>query len=73
MKWTKASLLKKYSDWSILSGTSEDIVRGGGNGDTRTSFHEYLDMMHERKHNEEPMYVLYNLKFELLWCKGLGG
>ncbi|KAJ7331213.1 hypothetical protein OS493_019995 [Desmophyllum pertusum] len=57
MKWTKASLLKLYSRWSILSGTSEDIVRRGGNGDTQTSFNEYLDMMHEKKHNDEPMYV----------------
>ena len=55
MKWTKASLLKMYSDWSVLSGTSEDIVRSGGNGDTETSFDEYLDMMHEKEHNEEPM------------------
>ena len=55
MKWTRASLLKMYSDWSILSGTSEDIVRGGGNGDTQTSFNEYLEMMHEKKHSEEPM------------------
>ena len=55
MKWTKASLLKMYSDWSVLSGTSEDIVRKGGNGDTETSFYEYLDMMHEKEHNEEPM------------------
>lgn len=54
-KWTKPSLLKMYRDWSILSGTSEDIVRSGGNGDTRTSFKEYLEIMHEKKHNEEPM------------------
>lgn len=55
MKWTKASLLKLYSQWSILSGTSEDIVRRGGNGDTQTSFNEYLEMMHKKKHNDEPM------------------
>lgn len=54
-KWTKSSLLKMYRDWSILSGTSEDIVRSGGNGDTRTSFKEYLEIMHEKKHKEEPM------------------
>lgn len=55
MKWTKSSLLRLYSQWSILSGTSEDIVRRGGNGDTQTSFKEYLDIMHEKKHDEEPM------------------
>lgn len=55
MKWTKPSLLELYSQWSILSGTSEDIVRRGGNGDTETSFNEYLHMMHERKYNDEPM------------------
>ena len=55
MKWTKSSLLRLYSQWSILSGTSEDIVRRGGNGDTQTSFKEYLDMMHKKKHNDEPM------------------
>lgn len=55
MKWTKSSLLSLYSQWSILSGTSEDIVRRGGNGDTQTSFQDYLDMMHEKKHNDEPM------------------
>ena len=48
-------LLKMYRDWSILSGTSEDIVRSGGNGDTQTSFKKYLEIMHEKKHNEEPM------------------
>ena len=62
MKWTKASLLKMYSDWSVLSGTSEDIVRRGGNGDTETSFYEYLDMMHEKEHNEEPMWVWLKIK-----------
>ena len=55
MKWTKSSLLQLYSQWSILSGTSEDIVRRGGNGDTQSSFKEYLDMMHKTKHNDEPM------------------
>ena len=55
MKWTKASLRKLYSQWSILSGTSEDIVRRGGNGDTETSFDEYLEIMHRKKHNDEPM------------------
>ena len=55
MKWTRASLLELYSQWSILSGTSEEIVRRGGNGDTQTSFNEYLDMMHDKKYNEEPM------------------
>lgn len=55
MKWTKGSLLELYSQWSILSGTSEEIVRRGGNGDTQTSFNEYLDMMHDKKYNEEPM------------------
>ena len=55
MKWTKSGLLKMYSQWSILSGTSEDIVRRGGNGDTQTSFKEYLDLMHKKKYNDEPM------------------
>ena len=32
VKWTKASLRKSYSQWSILSGTSEDIARRGKNG-----------------------------------------
>ncbi|CAH3170165.1 unnamed protein product, partial [Porites lobata] len=27
------------------------------NGDTQTSFKKYLEIMHEKKHNEEPMYV----------------
>ncbi|XP_078342854.1 bifunctional arginine demethylase and lysyl-hydroxylase PSR-like [Oculina patagonica] len=57
MKWTKSSLLELYSQWSILSGTSEDIVRRGGNGDKQTSFNEYLDMMHHKKYNDEPMYI----------------
>ena len=55
MKWTKPSRLKMYCDWSILSGTSEDFVRSGGNGDTQTSFKKYFEIMHEKKHNEEPM------------------
>lgn len=54
-KWTKSSLLRLYSQWSILSGTSEDIVRRERNEDTQTSFKKYLDMMHKKKHNDEPM------------------
>lgn len=42
-KWTVSSLKKEYGDWSVLSGNSRDIVRGGGSGDKESSFTEFVD------------------------------
>jgi hypothetical protein len=56
-RWTKENLVKEYGRWTVLSGTSENIVRSGGNGDQKSSFTEYLNdiMPNNEGLKKEPM------------------
>ncbi|XP_031570533.1 2-oxoglutarate and iron-dependent oxygenase JMJD4-like [Actinia tenebrosa] len=57
-KWTKDNLVKEYGKWTVLSGTSDNIVRSGGNGDQKSSFTEYLnEIMNNEKLKKEPWYM----------------
>ncbi|KAJ8301623.1 hypothetical protein KUTeg_020610 [Tegillarca granosa] len=57
-KWTVSSLKKEYGDWSVLSGNSRDIVRGGGSGDKESSFTEFVDRgIKEKDLLGEPLYI----------------
>lgn len=55
-RWTKDSLVKEYGKWTVLSGTSDNIVRSGGNGDRKSSFTKYLnEIMNNEELKKEPM------------------
>nr|KAG5708470.1 hypothetical protein BaRGS_026197 [Batillaria attramentaria] len=42
-KWSQDELRRTYGEWQTSSGSSVEIVRMGGNGDTRQSFVEFTD------------------------------
>lgn len=57
-KWSVQSLKREYGEWSIYSGNSLEIVRKGGNGDTESSFTQFVDKLIRSKDDlGEPFYV----------------
>lgn len=55
--WSRQGLLKAYSNWTLHSGQSLEIVRAGGNAKHRTSFSEFVDSLlaETNKTTNEPL------------------
>lgn len=64
-KWSQGDLRKTYGQWQTSSGSSVEIVRAGGNGDTRQSFIDFLDglMRQTKPESAEAKFYLFDRDF----------
>ncbi|GFO40495.1 bifunctional arginine demethylase and lysyl-hydroxylase jmjd6 [Plakobranchus ocellatus] len=72
--WSKRGLTKSYSQWTIHSGESLEIVRKGGNAKHVSSFEEYVDnlLMEERSENDTSEPKHYACDRQFFWFSKLG-
>ncbi|XP_055882037.1 uncharacterized protein LOC106054114 isoform X2 [Biomphalaria glabrata] len=63
--WSRQGLLKAYSNWTLHSGQSLEIVRAGGNAKHRTSFSEFVDSLlaETNKTTNEPLHYGFDRRF----------